>query len=238
MSPRSPSLAEVIREVIEHRLSSLHVCLPGRIESYDPATQTASIKLVLKNVIHFADNTGEDELDYPVLPNVKVAHPRSGLWRIHLPLHAGDYVMVMFAERSIDQWRSLGGVVNPLDQRKHDLSDAIAVPCDLYPDAEALSGMDTSRLSIGKQGGSVININDDGTIALGSDAPSDAVATANKVNAQFAALAAALTSWVPVPSDGGAALKVILTTLFTVGAPFAPGPWPADVSSTKVKVDP
>jgi Phage protein Gp138 N-terminal domain len=230
LSPRSPTLAETLREVLEHRLTSLHVCLPGRVESYDPVTQTASIKLTIKSIIRYADSTGEDELDYPVLQLVPVAHPRAGAWRIHLPLSAGDFVMVHFAERSLEQWRALGDVQSPLDLRKHDLSDAIAVPCNLYPDAEALVGLTANKLSIGKQGGSVININDDGTIAVGSDVPTDAVATANKVNAQLQALASVFTTWVPVPNDGGAALKLLLTTLLAT--------WPADVSSTKVKVDP
>lgn len=231
MSPRSPTTAETLRAVLAARLAQVHTCLPGQIESYDPIKQSASVKLTIKNVIPYADGTGEDELDYPVIPDVPVAHPRAGAWRIHLPLSQGDHVMVMFAERSLDQWRSLGGIQNPLDLRSHDLSDAVAVPCNLYPDADALTGLLMNCLSIGKQGGSVININDDGTVNLGSAVPIDAAALASKVAIQLQQLATVFATWVPVPSDGGAALKAALTVLLGTG-------WPADTGSSKVKIDP
>lgn len=56
------------------------------------------------------------------------------------------------------------------------------------------------------------------------------VALANLVNAQLAALKSAIADWTPVPNDGGAALKVKLTDLFT-----GPPVWPASVAASKVK---
>lgn len=53
------------------------------------------------------------------------------------------------------------------------------------------------------------------------------VALANLVDAQLDALKQAIVGWTPVASDGGAALKTALTTLFTT--------WPASVAASKVK---
>ena len=63
---------------------------------------------------------------------------------------------------------------------------------------------------------------------LGAATGADFVALAALVDAQNAALAAAITSWVPVPTDGGAALKVILMALIATG-------WPHATAATRVR---
>jgi hypothetical protein len=85
------------------------------------------------------------------------------------------------------------------------------------------------------------------SLLLGSGA-SDGVAMASRVEARLTALRDALLTWVPVPSDGGAALKAVLTAFFAGLAlpeqaelePGAPAPplatWPAPVGSGLVKV--
>lgn len=238
MTERAPQLAELLSAVLEHRLSQVHVCMPGIVESYDATKQTASVRPAIKNVIVTGAFSGEQELEFPVIPDVPVCHPRAGAWFVHLPLSAGDTVMLHFAERSLDQWRALGGVQNPLDLRKHDLSDAIAVPVNLYPDASPLVGVSADHLSLGKDGGSSIHINADGTIAIGSGTPLDSAATALKVNTELTALKAlisgigpdliALYTLLGIPSPWG---TIQLPAYLATGAPH-------DVASTKVKVDP
>jgi hypothetical protein len=56
------------------------------------------------------------------------------------------------------------------------------------------------------------------------------VALANLVQAQLQALADAIAGWTPVPNDGGAALKLALTALFT-----GPPAWPGSVAAEKLK---
>lgn len=67
------------------------------------------------------------------------------------------------------------------------------------------------------------------TLSFGSSVPSDSAALALKVATELGRLKSAIGSWTPVPNDGGAALKVILTALFTS--------WPASVASAKIKMD-
>ena len=47
---------------------------------------------------------------------------------IHPPIKSGDYVMLVFGERSIDKVLLSGSEVDPDDLRKHSLNDAIAIP--------------------------------------------------------------------------------------------------------------
>jgi hypothetical protein len=229
---RTPNLSEAIRLILEHRLSGLHVCLPARVESYDAATQTCSAVPAVKNLIAVEDGDDFEDFEeaYPIISDVPVASPRWGAWHLVAPLAPGDHVTLIFGERALDRWRQLGGIQGPGDLRKHDLSDAIAWPVNVYPDAAALTAL-PPHLVLGKLGGSTIHVKEDGTVALGSENPTDAAATANKVAAELGALKAALDLWVPVPNDGGAALKLALSALFLTG-------WPASTASSKVKVDP
>lgn len=239
---RTPSMAEVLRDVIEHRLGGVHVCMPGQVVSYDPLTQTAEVQPTLRNVIETGDGTTE-ALAYPTISSVPVAHPRAGAWFVHMPLAAGDSVVLVFGERSLDEWRARGGVnVDPDDLRKHHLSDAIAIPGNLYPDSQALPALTAfgDGLSIGNAtiGKSTIHIKDSGEIDLGSLAPLDSVATALKTDAQKTALTTALTTmiadFIGIGSftGFGAASAAALTTLLANPA------WTGSVASSKVKVDP
>lgn len=246
---RTPSLAEVVREALEARLSEVHVCLPGRVVAVDNAAQTVDVQPAIKSRSRAGDALTVDAL--PVLPAVPYAVPRAGLWFVHMPIAIGDHVLLVFAERSLDVWRSLGGVVDPNDIRMHHLSDAIAMPCNVRPDAQALAPQAWANLVVGRAGGSTIHIKPTGAVALGSENPSDSVARASLVNAR-------LTSLVPVMS----ALQTCMTALATAHTALAAlepisqapaaaactaaaaalsalGAWPnPTVGSIKVAVDP
>jgi hypothetical protein len=64
----------------------------------------------------------------PVINNVPVIWPRTSLGSISFPLTHGDGVLLIFSERSLDEWLSNGGALAPNDPRQFDLSDAIAIP--------------------------------------------------------------------------------------------------------------
>lgn len=236
MTDREPSLADVLRQSIEHRLAGLHVCLPGEIVSYDAATQTASVRPTIKQVVRSFD--GEEVTAYPTIPSVPVAHPRAGDWFVHMPLTPGDTVILVFGERSLDQWRLLGGVQDPLDLRKHDLSDAIAIPGNLYSDARALVGVASTTLSLGRQGGSTIHVKATGEVTLGSETPTDSVATALKVEAARAALNTMLTVLAADMTALGVATGIGASTAAAIAALLLNPAWTASVASTKVKADP
>lgn len=65
-------------------------------------------------------------------------------------------------------------------------------------------------------------------LELGNSPASSFVSLATQTDADFNQLKATLSSWVPVPGDGGNALKVLLTALFATG-------WPTSTAATKVK---
>jgi len=118
-----PTLTQGVKAAIDYALRSIHTCLPGRIEEYDHEEQMASVTPLLS--IGYEDGTS---LDLPIVQNVPVVFPSGGGASITFPLEQGDGVLLVFSERSIDQWLARGGVVVPDDPRIFDLSDAIAIP--------------------------------------------------------------------------------------------------------------
>jgi hypothetical protein len=125
----TPTWAEIISEAIEQRLYDLHTGLPAKVVSYDGATGTAEVLPLLKRVFRNEDDLLEI-MDAPPLFRVPVIFPRGGGYSIRFPIQADDIVYLAFAERSIDRWKEApaGDTVDPVETRKHALSDAVAIP--------------------------------------------------------------------------------------------------------------
>lgn len=164
---RSPTFGEVLRAAMETRLGELHVAMPGKIESYDAATQRAEVKPMLMR--RFANVDGEEVVEsLPVLSDVPVIFPRSGQYFISFPLEPGDYVMLVFNERNVDNFEAsqLGSEVDPQDFRLHNLADAVAFP-GYYPLAGALKEADAANLVLGKDDGGIqIHMTPGGTVEV------------------------------------------------------------------------
>jgi hypothetical protein len=114
--------AEVIKDGIEDRLFDVHTSLPGIITSYDPAKQRASVRCAIKR--RYPDGT---LTEMPVIQDVPVQFPKGGNFHFTWPVAAGDECILVFSERSLEVWKRDGGVVNPIDGRKFNISDAVAL---------------------------------------------------------------------------------------------------------------
>lgn len=106
---------------MDGRLKELHTCLPGIIDSYNPATQTASVQPAIKRVF-----TEQGGVNLPLCVDVPVAFPGGGDFFLTFPVQPGDECILFFSERCIDFWYANGGVQLPAEYRLHDLSDAFA----------------------------------------------------------------------------------------------------------------
>jgi hypothetical protein len=148
----SPELASVIAAAMEARLLDVHISLPGRVESYDASRQVANVKPMLLRVLRQEDMTRVTE-ELPVIPCVPVQWPRGGGAMITLPLAAGDFGWLMFADYSIDRFRSTGEDVDPGDERRFDLANAVFQPNGPYPSSEPLADASDSEVRIGFDGG-------------------------------------------------------------------------------------
>jgi hypothetical protein len=203
---------EVLLAVLDSRLAHVHTAMPGKVESYDAATQTVSVKPQLKTA--YPDGEGDyTHKDLPVIPNVPVAFPRAGGFFVSFPIQKGDFVLLVFSERSIQAWRDKGTAVEPGDLGLHPLDGAVAIP-GVFPEADALDDAHASNMRLGKDGtaGAQIEITES-EVRLGQGGD-DPVVTKKDLQMLYAAINGAA----PVANDGGAALKTaILTALGIAG---------------------
>lgn len=129
MSNRTPDLAEIIAErIAANRKTMFGGWLPARIEKINADKTKASIQLLLLEKKE--SEAGTESLEPVAIINdcqIVTFTDHSGI-RIELDLRVGDTVMAMFAARSTDRWRQRGGMIDPGDERDHDLNDAVVMP--------------------------------------------------------------------------------------------------------------
>ncbi len=221
------TLEELLELVLDQRQRELHTAMPGRVESYDADTQTCDVLPQLK--IQRPDGEGGYKTcDLPVLPHVPVCFPRGGGFFLSFPLQKGDFVLVVFSERAIGNWRQKGEASNPGDLRMHSLAGAVAIP-GVFPNSGALDDADGTNLVLGKDGtaGAQIKITASGVEACGG---TDPVLTKKDAQALYAAINGATV----VANDGGASLKsTLLTALGTAG--WSTGVTDGQLGSSKLK---
>lgn len=242
---RSPTLAEVLSLAIRQNQADLHVSLPGKILTYDPDEQKADIKPLLQRALVAADGTRLDPEVLPILYDVPICFQRgggiSGGFFLSWPLKPDDLVQLIFIERSIDQYLDQTGQDSvPSDFRLHDLSDAVAYPC-FYPRRLSLQEASPDNAVFGRDEGMQLHITPGDTAEFQVGGVADvSVAIAEtletfwtaSVKAHLDDIFAALTAWVPVALDGGAALKTALATYLA----SAPPAFDTAIISDKVKL--
>lgn len=125
---QTPSLASVILAAIESRVGQIYTALPGRVTSYDASDRSANVQLIIRDA--YTDEQGVRQTEqYPLLQHVPVMFPGSGPYSITWPIAVDDTVLVVFSHSSLDRWLANGGDdVDPADDRRHTLSDAVAIP--------------------------------------------------------------------------------------------------------------
>ena len=151
-------MADTIGRMIDERIGRTFTALPGRIRSFDPATQRATVE-----VLH-TPQVGGEALAIPDLVEVPVSQPRGGGFAITLPLKAGDGVQILFQSGDTDRWYQEGGRQDGATRRTSDLSFAVAVP-GLEPAPNALESYDPDNLVIGTTNGGV-TVSPDGKVSI------------------------------------------------------------------------
>jgi hypothetical protein len=193
---QSPSLASLLREQIESRVSGINVALPGRVTSYDTDSRRATVKPLVQMARVNPDTGQRTAVSLPVITEVPIMMYGSGGVRVKIPVHPGDTGLLIFCSASIDRWLRFGGEVDPGDSRQHDLTDAIFLP---------------GLQSFAEDGDAdpMIEFTESGEIHAGG---SDKLATKADVDAIYNAISSAAVS----AGDGGAAFKAaILSSLST-----------------------
>ena len=208
---QTPTFSEALRAAIKAATDTLQVAIPGRVESYDASKIAVDVQPLIRR--GYVDEEGARQVeDLPVVPDVPLVFPGAGANRITFPVSAGDTVLLIVCGFSIDKWLSDGGLVDPIDDRRHALIDAVAIPGLRAFKNPTAAG--TAALAI-----------EGADVRLGSHSANDPVA----LKSDLQELYDIINAWIPSAGDGGAALKTAVTAGGGVGWDF-PG-------ATKVKAE-
>lgn len=124
---QKPNLATVIMAAQNARLRGVNIAMPASVISYDAPTQSCVLQpQVQENII---DETGARTTQRrPAIQGVPVMFPGSGPYSVTWPISPGDTVLMVCSSVSLDRWLALGGELDPIDDRRHHITDAVAIP--------------------------------------------------------------------------------------------------------------
>ena len=114
---------------------NLHCAKPALIQNLnfkDNKLISIDAQPVIRRLITDQNTNKKTTQALPVIKNIPYTMPQSqtlGL-SIRIPVQIGDECLLIFADRSLDNWQERGGFQDPVEDtipRKHDLTDAIAI---------------------------------------------------------------------------------------------------------------
>jgi hypothetical protein len=145
-----PTLADAIRRAVELAVAEIHVMIPARVERVDLQKGLVDAKPLVRDVI---DVDGvRQSVSVPVVTNVPICSPGACGFRLTFPVAVGDTCQLVFSDRSLDLWLVRGGEVDPLDDRRHHLSDATAW-FGLRDFSHPWRGVDSHAMTLGSNDG-------------------------------------------------------------------------------------
>ena len=117
------NLSEVLRFTFEQMLKGVYTALPGIVESYNPSTKRARVTVAL-DVLR-TDGTLQDS---PTVANCPVLHPSGGGFVVHMPINAGDAVLMIFTQRGISKFKQTFSKTAPCKEALLSVKDAVVIP--------------------------------------------------------------------------------------------------------------
>lgn len=142
--PSLKDLLDLLKKDIFLSLNCHHI---GIIQSFDAATQTATVTIAYKQTRYEPNAKGlyvPILKDYPICLDVPVFVVKGGDASLTMPISPGDECLVAFNDRAMDTWFQSGQVAPVPVARFHSLSDAIAF-VGVSSLAKSISGYDTAN---------------------------------------------------------------------------------------------
>lgn len=154
------TLTDAVRSAIQYHFTGVHTAIPATFVSFDETNRSATVQPSINK--NYMDGT---TARLPVIHKVPVMFPFGGGSSVTFPINEGDYCLLIICERSLEEWKRLGIDEKPIDRRKFNLSDAVAIP-GLVPFTETMQPID-GNFSI-RYGDSSITITQSGEIQINS----------------------------------------------------------------------
>lgn len=121
---------QIYENIILETMFRTRCSIPCIVQSYNPEQNTVECQPAIREKLISEDATVSYS-QIPLLLNVPVVFPGGSFFHLKFPIKQGDECLVVFSDLSIDNFWLNGNVQNPVESRRHDLSDGIAIPCNL-----------------------------------------------------------------------------------------------------------
>jgi hypothetical protein len=131
----------------------LRVSLVCIVLSFDDVKQTVVVRPVSTEIVRVSGQPTVKSL--PDLADVQIQIPRAGNFVLTMPITAGDECLVVFTDVSLDAWFQSGGVQNQMSQRRHSLTDGIAI-FGPWSQPNVLADYSTTSAQLRSEDGTVI----------------------------------------------------------------------------------
>lgn len=112
--PRAPSMVEVLSQVLDEHAAQMSVCMPGVVESFNRADQTAEVRVVTLR-------TGGEHR--ATVPNAPVVFP-GAYWDVQ----QGEGGLLVIADEDWRTWWRTDEDSEPESVASHELSSAFFIP--------------------------------------------------------------------------------------------------------------
>lgn len=124
------------KALFEYQMRNIFTAIPAKVMMVENAgEQRVSVKPLVNAV--FPD--WDDSEEFPTILSVPLMYPSSSSSAVVFPVHAGDTVLLVFAQSCMDVFKCGDGSAQPpSDYRRFDKRDAIAIP-GLFPFGSAIN---------------------------------------------------------------------------------------------------
>lgn len=220
--PQNPQIEDILKTWGRRLKLSIRTNTVGTVVTFDPALQTAAVRVDMLEVLKVTSGEASASLVAPspplVLPRVPVEIAGSAVAYTSYPLPPGTTGILHVMDRGLRTWlASLADVpVDPVQSATHALQDAIFVP-----------GARPQRAVVVPPIAQDATVVEGPLVRVGVGAVSPAAKADLLIQAIDAALAAA--SGAVVPADGGAASFTAFTTAWNAAK--------ASINATKARVE-
>lgn len=121
-------MAEALRDAIVKMLSGASF---GRVETFDAATQTATVQPYMTRPVRDVDTDHPLEPEKLPLRHVRVLSLQANGFSLIFPVTVGDSVLLLTLEGDHGPHELGGGEADPLDWRRHHAGSCVALPLAL-----------------------------------------------------------------------------------------------------------
>jgi len=128
LDERNATLNELLEVSFDNLIRASSFMIPGVVDSYDASKKTVEVTPALKRI--YLDGTNETMAP---ISNVPVAFQQAKNFSFTYPIQKGSEGILIFSQRSLEEWKKKGGIVLPEDPRRNHLSDAFFIPGITFP---------------------------------------------------------------------------------------------------------